>query len=83
MLCPCTGAIYMYMTTIFKDLFFSKTTLPIKANSQAKPPREGGNKVYINGQGHIALDGWPPHRYMVKTFKNRLLQNQKSYDLET
>ena len=26
---------------------------------------------------------WPPCSYMVKTFKNLLLQNQKSYDLET
>ena len=26
---------------------------------------------------------WPPRPYMVKTFKNLLLQNRKSYDLET
>ena len=26
---------------------------------------------------------WPPCPYMVKTFKNLLLQNRKSYDLET
>ena len=26
---------------------------------------------------------WPPCPYMVKIFKNFLLQNQKSYDLET
>ena len=26
---------------------------------------------------------WPPCPYMVKTFKNLLLQNQKSYDFET
>ena len=26
---------------------------------------------------------WPPCPYMVKTLKNLLLQNQKSYDLET
>ena len=26
---------------------------------------------------------WPPCPYMVKNFKNLLLQNQKSYDLET
>ena len=26
---------------------------------------------------------WPPCPYMVKTFKNLLLQNQKTYDLET
>ena len=26
---------------------------------------------------------WPPYPYMVKTFKNLLLQNRKSYDLET
>ena len=26
---------------------------------------------------------WPPCPYMVKTFKNLLLKNQKTYDLET
>ena len=26
---------------------------------------------------------WPPCPYILKTFKNLLLQNQKSYDLET
>ena len=26
---------------------------------------------------------WPPRPYMVKIFKNLLLQNRKSYDLET
>ena len=37
---------------------------------------EGGTKVYINGHGHIAkMASMPILKY--------LLQNQKSYDLET
>ena len=38
------------------------------------------------GRGNESLytwPRWPPCPYMVKTFKNLLLQNQKSYDLET
>ena len=32
---------------------------------------------------HVTWPRWPRFPYMVKTFKNLLLQNQKSYDLET
>ena len=42
---------------------------------------EGGTKVYINGPGHLTKMAAMPI-YMVKILKN-LLQNQKSYDLET
>ena len=51
--CPCPGAIYMYMTIIFKQLFFSETAQPIKAKLHMEHPWEGGMKVYINGQGHM------------------------------
>ena len=44
-----------------------------------EPPWEGGTKVYINGLGHMTT----MPIYYGKTFKNLLLQNQKSYDLET
>ena len=49
---PCPGAIYMHMTTVFKDIF-SETAWPIKAKFYVEPPWEGGKKEYINGPGHI------------------------------
>ena len=63
------------------NIFSSETTLPIKAKFYVEPPWEGGTKLCINGPGHMTNMATCP--YMVKTFKNRLLQNQKSYDLET
>ena len=46
-----------------------------------EPPWEGGTKVYINGPGHMTkLAAMPIYG---KNLKNILLQNQKSYDLET
>ena len=50
--CPCPGAIYLYMTTIFKHLLHW-TAWPIKAKFYVEPPWEGGTKVYINGPGHM------------------------------
>ena len=45
-------------------------------------PREGGMKVYINGQGHMTkMAAMAINR--KKNFKNLLLQNQKAYDFET
>ena len=54
--CPCLspGAIYMYMTIIFKHL--SETPWPISAKFHVQPPhapREGITKVCINGLGHM------------------------------
>ena len=43
----------MYMATIFKK-FFSKIARPIKAKFYVEPTWEGGNKVYINGPGHMS-----------------------------
>ena len=40
-----------------------------------------GKIVYINGTGHMTKMVAMP--IYGKTFKNLLLQNQKSYDLET
>ena len=65
----------MYMTIIF-NIFSSETAWPIKPKFYVEPPWEGGMKVYINGLGHMTY-------FMVKTLKYLLLQNQKSYDLET
>ena len=50
--CSCPGAIYMYMTIIFKHLL-PETAKPIKAKLHVEHPWEGGMKVYINGQGHM------------------------------
>ena len=51
--CPCPGAIYMYMTIIFKHIFFSEIAKPIKAKLHVEHPWEVGMKVYLNGQGHM------------------------------
>ena len=53
--CPCPGAIYMYVTIIFKLLlkFSSETTWPIKAKLYVEDHLEGAMKVCINGQGHM------------------------------
>ena len=44
--------VYDQLTTIFKYIF-SKTAWPIKAKVYVEPPWEGGEKVYINGPGHM------------------------------
>ena len=46
-----------------------------------EPPWEGGTKIYINGPGHMTKMAAMP--IYGKTLKSLLLQNQKSYDLET
>ena len=38
--CPCPGAICMYISIIISKLY-------------VEHPWEGGKKVYINGQGHM------------------------------
>ena len=43
--CPCPGAIYMYISIIFIHLHLTKL--------HVEHPWEGGKKVYINGQGHM------------------------------
>ena len=35
------------------NVFLSKTAWPIKAKFYLEPPWQGGNKVYINGPGHM------------------------------
>ena len=46
-----------------------------------EPPWEGGTKVYINGPGHMTKMAAMP--IYGKNLKKLLLQNHKSYDLET
>ena len=63
-------------------IFSSETAWPIKAKFYAEPPLEGGTKVYINGSDHM-IKMATPRPYMLKSFKNILLQNQNSCDHET
>ena len=65
----------------FSNFFNSETAWPIKAKFYVEPPWEGGTKICINGQGNmIKMAAMPIYG---KNLKNLLLQNQKSYDLET
>ena len=66
---------------IISNIFLSETAWPINAKFRVEPSWEVKKKVYINGTGHMTkMAAMPIHG---KTFKNLLLQNQKSYDLET
>ena len=65
----------------FSNIFSSETAWPIKAKFYVEPPWEGGTKVCINGPGHMTKMAAMP--IYDKNLKNLLLQNQKSYDLET
>ena len=63
-------------------------TSPLKPLGQSnakfyvEPSREGVTKCHINVPGHLIKMADIPI-YDKKTFKNLLLQNEKSYDLET
>ena len=63
------------------NIFSSESALPTKAKFYVEPPWEGGTKVYINGPGHMTKMAAMP--IYGKNLKNLLLQNQKSYNLET
>ena len=63
------------------NVFSSETAWPIKAKFYVELPWEWGTKVYINGPGHMTKMAAMP--IYGKILKNLLLQNQKSYDLET
>ena len=71
--------LYTCMWPPFSKLFFSTTAWPIKAKVHVEPPWEG-EKVYINGPGHMTKMAATPI-YGKNPIKNLLLQ--KSYDLET
>ena len=59
-----------------------QTYSPLKPLGQSKqPPWEGGMKVYINGPGHLTKMAAMP--IYCQSLKNLLLENRKSYDLET
>ena len=72
----------MFITIISKPLLLKRLANQCQISCGAFFTWEVGKKVYINGQGHMTKMA-AMLIYMVKTFKNRLLQNQKSYDVET
>ena len=63
------------------NVFSSETAWPIKAKFYVEPPWEVGTKIYINGPGYMTKMAAMP--IYGKNLKNFLLQNQRSYDLET
>ena len=77
-----TGELIGYPCSGFRSQF--QTSSPLKPLGQSKPNYmwsnldKGGTKVYINDQGHMTkMAAMPIYN------KNLLLQNHKSYDLET
>ena len=79
--CRCRFRRCCFCCPPFSNVFSSETAWPIKAKFYVEPPWEGGTKVYINGPGHMTK--MAPMPIYGKNLKNLLLQNQKSYDLET
>ena len=79
--CPCPRAIYMYVTIVFKHIFLLN---PLANQSQILygAPFGRGNLNFVKIV-LVTWPRWPPCPYMVKTFKNLLLQNHTSYDLAT
>ena len=69
------------MLSTFSNIFSSKTTGPIEAKFHMESPWDGVTKICSNGPGHMTKMAAIP--YMVETFKNLLLRNQKADDLET
>ena len=67
----------------FSNIFSSEIAWPIKAKFYVEPPWEGGTKVCTIGPGNMTkMPAMPKYMY-DKNLKNLLLQNRKSYDLET
>ena len=65
----------------FSNVFSSEIAWPIIAKLYVEHSWQRGKKVYINGSGHMTKMAAMP--IYGKNLKNLLLQNQKSYDLET
>ena len=63
------------------NLFSSETPEPVEVRFYVEHLYLAGTKVYIIGPGRMTKMATMP--YIVKPFKNLLLQNRKSYDLET
>ena len=66
----------------FSKIFFSETAWPIKAKFHVEPPWESGTSVRMNDFVHMTKMA-ATSIYGKNLKKNLLLQNRKSYDLET
>ena len=64
-----------------------QTSSPLKPLGRLKPnfiwSLLGMGELKFVQMVQVTLPRWPPCLYMVKTFKNLLLRNQKADDLET
>ena len=79
LVCPCLGAIHMYMTITLKYLLLrNRFTNQGKFNVESS--WEKRTRICINGPGHMTKIAARP--YKVKTLKNLLLQNPKADDVE-
>ena len=70
---------------VYDDHFQSSSSLnlltKIKAKFHVEPHWKGGNKVYINGPGHMTKMA-AMSIYDKKNFRKFLFQNRKSYDFK-
>ena len=74
---PASVVVHPFTFSNVFSKFSSETAWPIKAKFYVEPPLEGGTKVNINCPGHMTKMAAMP------IYGKNLLQNQKSYDLET
>ena len=65
--------------SIFSNFFSSITSRPIEAKFHVVLQWDGGMHVRSI---QVTRPRWPPYPYMVKTFKNLLLRNERADDLE-
>ena len=73
---------HIVVPSIYQNLVSSQTIGPIELKFHVKTPYAKLAKTYTEYFGHMTKI-WPPRQYMVKTFKNLLLQNQKVDNLGT
>ena len=67
--------------SIFPNIFYFETTVPIEVTVHVKPHWDRGKKVCSNGLGHMTKMAAMP--IYGKTLKNLLFWNQKADALET
>ena len=77
---PAPG-LYTCTQPLFSNILFSETAWSIKPKFYVEPSWERGTKDYINCPGNMTNMAAMP--IYGKNLKILLLQNQKSYDLET
>ena len=70
---------HIVVPSIYSSLVFSQTIGPIELKFHVKTPYDKLAKTYTKHL--VTSQKWPPCPYMVKNFKNFLLQNQEVDDL--